>query len=266
MIAKIFIVAALLSISFILLIPLSYSVYPLENKKKLNVVILDPGHGGKDPGTIGLSGVYEKNITFPIAKKVKDFLTNDYNDLEVYLTRETDEFIEVKSRSTYANQKNGDLFVSIHCNAKKNEENDKNGFEIYILDISRSKEALTITNTENQDIINMTSYNLDSNVKYLYSSIFTNSSLINSERFSLIMNSELTKVSQLSNRGIFQAGYWVLLGASMPSILVECGYLSNKSDESYLKSEKGQEDIAKAIYKAIRLFKQDYDFENYYSK
>ena len=228
--------------------------------QKLNSVIIDAGHGGKDPGTTGLSGIYEKMVVLSIVQKISKYLTAEYSDLKVTLTRDKDEFIELKNRGKIANSSEGDLFVSIHCNARKTDENDKYGFEIYVMDIARNNEALSITSQENKLLEGLVKSKDEGLLIYLMANVLQNSYMKMSERFSLILQSEMVKGTKLESRGVFQAGFYVLLGASMPTVLVECGYLSNKKDEEYLKSDKGQDDIAKSVYKAIRLFK--FDFEN----
>lgn len=248
---------------FILFITLNNTVSQDISNKKIFTIILDAGHGGKDPGTTGTTGVYERNIVLPITQKIRDFLDKEYTDVRVIMTRDSDEFIELKSRGKIANDANGNLFVSIHCNAKKNEENDKSGFEIYVLDLARVDEARNITYEENLFIAK--SEKPDSSYieqRKILASIYQQSNQIYSNRIAKIIETEMIKGSKLPSRGVFQEGFWVLLSASMPSVLVECGYLSNKSDEEYLKSDKGQTEIAKSIFKAIRYFKMDYDFEN----
>lgn len=250
----------------IILLPFSKSKTSDRYKpgKKLETIIIDAGHGGKDPGTIGASGVYEKNIVLPIALKTRELLVKDYDDLKIVMTRDKDEFIELRNRGKIANSNSGDLFVSIHCNARKSEEVDKNGFEVYIMDLARLNEATNITYTENKFL---SFEKKDSNiykqqVEYLITSLVQNSFLRNSERFASILQMEMGVDTKLESRGVFQAGFFVLVGASMPTMLIETGYLSNKGDEEYLSSTKGQNDVAKAIYKAIRLYKYDFDFEN----
>jgi len=237
---------------------------PYKQGKKLETVILDAGHGGKDPGTIGTTGIYEKNIVLPITLKTKEFLAKDYSDMKIILTRDRDEFIELKNRGKIANNNNGDLFVSIHCNARKTEEVDKNGFEIYIMDLGRLNEAMNITFYEN-NFLNLEKKDTNAyrqSVDYLITSLAQNSFLKNSERLANILQQQMGLDTKLESRGVFQAGFYVLIGASMPTMLVETGYLSNKGDEEYLNSQKGQTDVARAIYKAIRLYKLDYDYEN----
>lgn len=229
---------------------------------KIETVIIDAGHGGKDPGTIGISGVYEKNIVLSIALKIKEILESEYSDLKVILTRDKDEFIELKERGNIANDSGGNLFVSIHSNFKKSEEIDKNGFEIYILDLPKIPDAIKIFIDKNK-IFDYLGFNSDTSAnKYIIASLIENGIFRYSRQFASIVQYTLATESRMESRGIYQAGFYVLYGASMPSILIECGYLSNKNDEEYLKSDKGQTDIAKSIYKAIRLFKYDYDYES----
>jgi len=258
----IFIPVAVLIITILFLLT-EKSVPQEKSDKKIFTVILDAGHGGKDPGTTGTTGVYERNIVLPITQKIRDYLSKEYTDIKIIMTRDSDDFVELKARGSKANSEGGNLFVSIHCNAKKNEENDKSGFEIYVLDVAKVDEASDITYEENIFIAKTekpdSAYIVQ---RKIFASIYQQSYLRYSSRFANIIETEILKGCKLPSRGIFQAGFWVLLSASMPSVLVECGYLSNKSDEEYLKSEKGQTEIAKSVFKAIRYFKMDYDFEN----
>lgn len=229
-------------------------------------VILDAGHGGKDPGTIGLSGAYEKNLNLAIVLKIKALLEK-YPDIKVILTRDKDEFIEIRERGAIANREGGNLFVSIHCNYKKTDETDKNGFEIYLSDLTRLKESEMYTRNQNiSDYFKErdTLSNQWINYSNLIVPMLQNSYFHLSERFAGIVNLGLTNETTLLSRGLSQDAFFVLVGASMPTVLIETGFLSNKSDEMYLKSEKGQEAIAKGVYKSIIYYKMDYDFEKNY--
>ncbi len=261
---KIFIRICFISTILVIFIPKNYieNILAQNNGRIIETIIIDAGHGGKDPGTIGLSGVFEKDIVFSIALKLKDILESEYSDLKVILTRDKDEFIELKDRGKIANDNNGNLFLSIHANYKKSEENDKNGFEIYILDLPKIPEALKVLMEQNK-IFDFLRLSEDTSAnKYILASLLENGFFRYSQQFASIIQYSLATGVKLESRGVFQAGFYVLYGASMPSILVECGYLSNKNDEDYLKSDKGQTDIAKSLYKAIRLFKFDYDYES----
>lgn len=258
----IFVAATALTVSLLIIIS-ENTVSQDKGDKKIFTVILDAGHGGKDPGTTGTSGVFERNIVLAITQKIRDYLSKEYTDIKIIMTRDSDEFVELKTRGSIANIEGGNLFVSIHCNAKKNEENDKSGFEIYVLDLARVDEARDITYNENLFISK--AEKPDSayiEQRKILASIYQQTYLRYSNRFANIIETEMIKGCKLPSRGVLQAGFWVLLSASMPSVLVECGYLSNKTDEEYLKSEKGQTEIARSVFKAIRYFKMDYDFEN----
>jgi len=253
----------LLIIAFLVFMPLKCPLFSDTKGRKIETVIIDAGHGGKDPGAIGISGVNEKNIVLPICLKVRDYLAKEYTDMNLILTRDTDEFIELKIRGQRANSEGGNLFISIHANAKKNEENDKSGFEIYLPALERLDESAAIMMKENINLgLQDKGDSISPGGEKVMISLAQNSYLRSADRFSGIIERELVKTSKLQSRGVMQAGFWVLVGASMPCVLVETGYLSNKTDEEYLKSEKGQDEIAKAIYKSIRYFKMDYDFEN----
>ena len=234
---------------------------------KVDIIVIDAGHGGKDPGSTSITKIPEKNYNLLIAKYLAEMLRKNYSDMEVYMTRDDDTFIDLKERGRIANSKKGKLFVSIHCNSKFPEETDKSGFEVYIMDALKSNDAVKITQGENQLLRD----NVDSlrakptfQNDYILSSMLTNVYRRYSERFASILQTELTKSTQLDNRGIKEEQFIVNWTSSMPSVLVECGYLSNKKDEAYLRSKDGQYDIAKSIYKAIRYYKMDYEWENGY--
>jgi N-acetylmuramoyl-L-alanine amidase len=228
--------------------------------RQIRTVIIDAGHGGKDPGTIGTKSTREKDINLAIALKLKSLLQQQYNDMRVILTREDDRFIELRDRGRIANSNGGNLFVSIHANAKKKEESDKKGFELYILNVGKIQDASVITGNENVYLKSggVTGTGAD----FITASLAQNCFLKYSEKAAKILMTELVKGTKLNARGVYQEPFVVLYGASMPSILVECGYLSNPEDEAYLNSNAGQDEVANAIYKSIRLFKFDYDFEN----
>lgn len=235
-----------------------YPQYP----KKITTVIIDAGHGGKDPGAISPNGVKEKDLNLQISLKLKEYLQNNYRDLKVVMTRDDDRFIELLDRGRIANENNGNLFISIHCNSKLPNEEVKTGFELYLLDPVRLEKAKEITMTQNNFLQDLDYPPEDSTDKKVLSSLMEFSFYKNEERFARILQTELLKGTSLTSRGIKQEPFIVLYGASMPAILVECGFLTNENDENYLTSENGQHQLANSIYKAVRFFKFDYDFEN----
>jgi len=242
---------------FFLLLITHYSLLIAQNK--LDVIVIDAGHGGKDPGTIGdKTGVQEKNIVLPISAKLGTYISGKFPSIKVIFTRITDEFIELKERTRIANDKQAKLFISIHANHKKMEESEKNGFEIYLVNKERFPEAVLLTMKENKTMSVRQSGN-----DTLDSYIFSNLAQTGYNRFNEYFASgiELSMIDQtrLNTRGVMQAGFWVILGASMPSVLIETGYLSDINDEKYLSSEKGQNDVAYALFNAFLSYKILYE-------
>jgi N-acetylmuramoyl-L-alanine amidase len=246
-------------IKYIILVFL-FSSFTIHASDKLDVIVIDAGHGGKDPGTIGPSGVMEKNINLPIAIKFGTLIENAFPDIKVIYTRTTDVFIEVKDRSVIANNAKAKLFISIHSNYKKKEETDKNGFEVYVLNTDRFPEAISFTMNDNK-LLKYDQYGIDTTGKYIYSTLAESGYQKLSNLLSFAIESNLLNLTQLNSRGVMQAGLWVLLGASMPAALVECGYLSDPNDEKYLSSDAGQTAVAKGLFEGFVRFKMIYESE-----
>lgn len=239
---------------FIITAPVIYS------KGNLDVVVIDAGHGGKDPGTLGNSGAKEKDITLPIALKLGELIKQSYPNISIIYTRKTDVFIEVKDRTVKANNNKGKLFISIHVNHKKEDETEKNGFEIYLLNKDRYPEAIEITEKENAKLKFQSIEKTDVN-NYIFSSLAETGYLRFAEFLSDNMMMNMVSLTQLSSRGIMQAGFWVLL-ASMPSVLVETGYISDEKDSKYLTSTDGQNNIAKALFQGFSTYKKYYEMDS----
>ncbi|MGA2669489.1 MAG: N-acetylmuramoyl-L-alanine amidase [Ignavibacteria bacterium] len=225
---------------------------------KLDVIVIDAGHGGKDPGTIGLKGTKEKDINLAIAIKLGELIQQRYPEMKVIYTRTKDEFIEVHERTLIANNNRAKLFISIHANHKKEEESEKNGFEIYMLNPDKLSEAVAITQKENS-LIKFQQYNADTTDSYIYYSLVQNGFLKFCEYLSSSLEINLINTTELASRGVMQAGYWVLLAASMPSVLVETGYISDENDEKYLSSGVGQLNVAKALFGGFNTYKMLYE-------
>jgi N-acetylmuramoyl-L-alanine amidase len=227
---------------------------------KLDVIVIDAGHGGKDPGTIGLSGIHEKVINLPIALKLGELIQKDFPGIKIIQTRTKDEFIEVKERSVIANNNKAKLFISIHANFKKMEETEKNGFEIYIINPERFPEAVSYTLNENS-LLKFEQYGRDSTDRYIFSSLAQNGYRYFSELLASGIETSMLSMTQLASRGVMQAGFWVLVGSSMPVVLVECGYLSDSNDEEFLSSPEGQYAVAAALYQGFVNYKMVYESE-----
>ena len=234
-----------------------------RNRWKLDVVVIDAGHGGNDPGTIGVNRTKEKDITLAIALKLGKIIQKNLPDVKVVYTRQTDEFIELYRRGQIANQAGGKLFVSIHCNAAPRKPHPANGFEIYLLRPGKTENALRIAERENAVV------ELEENYQQRYQQLTDENFIIltmaqsayvkYSEKFADILQQEMGKRLDIENNGVKQAGFYVLVGASMPNVLVETAYLSNKHDERILRSNKGQQNFAESIFNGIKRYKIEYE-------
>jgi len=239
----------------------SNSVEELE-KWKFDVIVIDPGHGGKDPGAIGLNGVKEKDINLAIAKELGSIIEKSDKSIKVVYTRETDKFVELFKRGKIANDHEGNLFVSIHCNSTPKKPSSANGFEVYLLRPGRTKEAIDIAEFENSVIRledDPSRYKKLNDENFILVSMAHASYMRYSESFADMLNTEWIKNVGIPSRGIKQAGFYVLVGASMPGILIESGFLSNKNDIKYLNSKNGQKEIAKSIFAAILKYRNYYE-------
>lgn len=235
----------------------------LEDERKkwlIDTIVLDAGHGGRDPGAIGPNGILEKDITLEIAKRVKKLLEKNL-EVRVVMTRDSDRFVPLRERTAIANNEQGKLFISIHCNANRSQK--MSGSATYFLGQAKSEEALEASRRENA-VIN---YEADSsayaNLKeegFILNVLAQNSFVRESEEMAALVQSELDKKLTVPNRGVKQAGYYVLIGASMPNILIETAFISNKKEEKLLRSDDFQDKAAEAIYESIRKFKDKYEW------
>ncbi len=231
-------------------------------KWDFNVIVIDAGHGGKDSGTIGVGGVKEKNVNLGIALKLGKEIETKMKDVKVVYTRKTDKFVELYKRGQIANEANGNLFISIHCNATPRKPSSVNGSEVYLLRPGRTKEAISIAERENSVISyedNPQRYQKLTDENFILVSMAQSAYMRYSEKFAELVNEEFGKDTRIDPRGVKQAGFYVLVGASMPSVLVEAGFLSNRNDARYLDSKSGQQAVANAIFGAIKKFREIYE-------
>lgn len=228
-----------------------------------DVVVIDAGHGGKDGGAVGVTGVLEKDVNLKIALELGKLINEKLPNVKVVFTRKTDEFIELYKRGKIANENNGKLFISIHCNSVRKKGSSTRGFEVYLLRPGRTQKAIEIAEFENSVIDledNPDKYQKLTDENFILVSMAHSSYMRYSERFSDMLNKNWIKhVKQVPSRGVKQAGFYVLVGASMPGVLVESGFLSNRKDEKYLNSSRGQKEIAAAIFNTIKEYKSYYD-------
>ncbi|MCR5456184.1 MAG: N-acetylmuramoyl-L-alanine amidase [Bacteroidales bacterium] len=218
-----------------------------ETAYQLKKVLIDAGHGGKDPGAVGKVS-QEKNLTLAIALKLGNYIDSLIPGVEVMYTRTTDVFLSLKERAELTNNLMPDLFISIHINSCRS--NKAKGFSTYINGFSKDKDQIEVQKTENggeevsdEDIINM---------KNIQSSNHTNSAL-----FAQKIQDQFRDRAGRKDLGVKQATFAVLWRAYMPAVLIECGYISNRDEEKYLNSEYGQSIVASAIFRAFRDYKAE---------
>lgn len=236
----------------------------VKDKWEFDVIVIDAGHGGQDAGAIGVNGVKEKDINLSIALKLGKLIEGNMKDVKVVYTRKTDKFIDLYKRGKIANENNGKLFISIHCNSTPKKPSSANGFEVYLLRPGRTKEAISIAEFENSVIQyeeNPNRYEKLTDENFILVSMAHSSYMKYSERFAEYLHKEFSNHPTLSSRGVKQAGFYVLVGASMPSVLIESGFLSNTNDAKHLNTSKGQHKFAEYVFNGIKKYRESYELE-----
>ncbi|MFQ5825546.1 MAG: N-acetylmuramoyl-L-alanine amidase [bacterium] len=231
-----------------------------REKWRIDKVIIDPGHGGVDPGAIGPRGVYEKDVVLKVSKRLKK-LVEEKLKIDVIMTRETDKFVPLKERTQLANKEQGKLFISIHANS--NRSSRVQGATTYFLGPAKSEEALEVAQRENSVIRyenSIADYSHLTDESFILASMAQNDYNKESQDLAAFVQRELENRTKLKDRGVKQAGYYVLVGASMSNILIETAFISNKKEERLLKSSSFQQKVAEAIYTSIKKFKEKYEW------
>ncbi len=243
-----------------------YNAVSQSNLTSVKTVVIDAGHGGKDPGAVG-HGLKEKDITLSIALKLGKLIKDNCKDVKVVFTRSSDEFVELFKRAKIANNAKADLFISIHVNSSK--KNEPYGTETYVMGLSKSDENLEVAMTENAVILKEENYQKQyegfdphSPEAYIIFSLFQNAYLDLSLTFSSFVQNEYVKI-QRENRGVKQAGFLVLWNTTMPSVLTEVGFLSNSEDARYLADERNHWLFAKSLFNAFSRYKGYLENEKY---
>jgi len=221
------------------------------------LVVIDPGHGGKDAGTYA-GTLKEKDITLSIAKKLKSILESDPYNVEVVLTREGDNFVPLFKRIRMANRLKADIFISIHCNSYPANKNI-NGVEVYTLGPTDSEENLDIALRENASVLlegdyenNYDWYDPNSIEAYIFLSAYQNLFMHQSMDIASKITKYVSAENGMRNRGVKQSGFVILKYATMPSVLIEAGFVSNSGDRKMLGNPSGQYAIAKGIAAALK--------------
>ena len=235
-----------------------------ETSNIVKKIVLDAGHGGKDPGAIG-KRAKEKNITLAITLKLGKYIEEKIPGVEVVYTRTTDKFLELRTRTDIAIEENADIFISIHINSCK----DKNvkGVCTYVTGLARSQENLELAMLENSVIKNEENYEtkygdilnqtIDYESEYIASTLFQNAHHEQSICLAGYIQDQFRTRTGRKDLGIKQANFAVLWRATMPSVLVECGFISNPDEEKEMTTDYWQSIIASAIFRAFRQYKED---------
>ncbi|MCX6230190.1 MAG: N-acetylmuramoyl-L-alanine amidase [Bacteroidetes bacterium] len=248
---------------FVLIISMLLNVNAISKSPskngKVNLVVIDAGHGGHDSGALG-SNSKEKDVALAVALKLGKLIESSFSNVKVIYTRKTDEFIELYRRAQIANENHADLFISIHCNSSPSKE--PWGTESWVMGLNKSQKNLEVAKKENAAIL------LEDNYSASYDGFNPNSPEANII-FSLFQNAYLDQSLDLAakiqkqfkgnfktiDRGVKQAGFLVLYKTTMPAILIETGFISNLHDEEMLTSENGRNEITHAIFKAFKEYK-----------
>src|ERR1700744_1662248 len=228
---------------------------------KFKTVIIDAGHGGKDPGAHGAYSK-EKNVTLAIAKKLRTALTEQIPSLNVVMTRTTDNFIELHRRDDIASENKGNLFISIHCNSSPSKVSEERGVLLLVYGYHRKGEQLEALR-ENASIYiekdykeKYSGYGDNSAINAIVLSAFQQKFRKQCIHFADLVNHEFKKEDGRHSLGVREQGVLVLQQSAMPAVLVETGYINNPKDEAYLNSSEGQAEIVQSIIRAIKKYKE----------
>ena len=239
-------------IALTLILSLSAQAYTL---------VIDAGHGGKDPGAIGRKSK-EKNINLAVALAFGKLVEQNCPDVKVVYTRKTDVFVELDERANIANRNKADLFVSIHVNSTA-AKNGPQGTETYTLGMHRAADNLEVAKRENSVITLESNYEQKyegfdpkSSERYIIFELMQDKNMEQSVNFAKLVQQQFKSTAGRVNKGVYQAGFLVLRATSMPSALIELGYINNANEETYLCSAAGQSALAKSIYNAFKAYKK----------
>lgn len=270
----------------------SFYVPKDEPKRKVKIIVIDPGHGGKDPGCNGVT-CKEKDVALSVALKFGKLIEENIKDVKVIFTRKTDVFVELEDRAKIANDNNADVFISIHCNAAgkpvmvkdkktgkmrpKTFKNSKGktivvetanpapyGSETYVMGLKNEEGKMKVAQRENSAMLLEDNYETkyqgfdpNSEESYIIMSNYTSSYVIQSAGLALKIQEQYSKKAGRVDKGVHRQSIWVLWRTSMPSVLTEIGYLTNPQEEKFLGSEKGQTYMAACLFRAFRKYKDE---------
>jgi N-acetylmuramoyl-L-alanine amidase len=244
-----------------------------DDKKKKNntirTIVIDPGHGGKDSGTMGTKRYtqYEKHIALDISLKLGNYIKEAFPDIEIIYTRKTDVFLELWERTELANEKNADLFISVHCDGFTNP--NPSGASVFVMGMSKLKANMDVAMRENSVMYlednfkeKYDGFDPKSPESYIVFSLMQNTFLDQSISIAEKIEDEFANRAKRKSRGLKQAPFYVISRVNMPSILIEAGFLTNPKEEDFLNTELGKDHIASAIFRGFRSYKESVDGSN----
>ena len=240
------------------------------NDYQIKTIVLDAGHGGIDSGCRGKKSK-EKHIALNVVLKLGKAIKSQYPSVKVIYTRTKDVFIPLYKRAAIANNNKADLFISIHCNALSHKAHLVSGSETYVMGLHTAEHNLQVARRENESILleanyekNYQGFDPNSDEGHIFLSMFQNAFLEQSILFAEKVESKIKVRAKRKSRGVKQAGFVVLKETTMPSVLIETGYLTNGRDEAFLVTNSGQDKMATAIFEAFEEYKlevENYNFE-----
>ncbi len=244
---------------FVFLVFHTVILFGQEDNYKVKTVVIDAGHGGKDPGAIGKIS-QEKTLALAITLYLGEYISKNFPDVKVIYTRDKDIFIPLYERAQIANENNADLFISIHVNAS--ESSRISGTSTYVMGLHKSDDNLDVAKRENSVILYEDDYdvryegfNADSPENHIIATLVQDTYLEQSLMFAAKIQEQFKNRAMRYNRGVKQAGLVVLWNSTMPSVLVETGFITNENEEKFLNTTEGQKILASAIFRAFRDYK-----------
>ena len=227
--------------------------------EQIDLVVIDAGHGGKDPGAVGKIS-YEKDLALSLARKLREHIRQQDSNIQIKLTREDDRFIGLSERAEVANRSGADMFISIHLNASTNP--NPYGTETFAMGTHKNNANLELMKRENSVILMEDDYEQDyggfdpkSEEAYIIFKLQQHAYRKQSLDLAGLIQDRFENQAQRHNRGVKQAGFLVLWRTTMPSVLVEAGFVSNAKEEQYLNTNEGQQALVKAMWGAIQAYK-----------
>ncbi|MDW3194853.1 MAG: N-acetylmuramoyl-L-alanine amidase [Cytophagales bacterium] len=237
-----------------------------KTRNTISKIVIDPGHGGKDPGTSG-SMSKEKDLALSIAKHLGRIMQDELPEVEILYTRDDDSFPTLQQRSDFANREGADLFISVHCNWISNPK--IYGSETYVMGLHKTEENFQIAKRENAVILqeenyeeNYDGFDPNSPESYIFLTLQQSAFQESSLKLATGIEKQLGTRAGRRSRGVKSAGFIVLYKTTMPSVLVETGYLSNSKEEADLNDDLKQRYIASGIFRAIRDYKKEVESTN----